>query len=63
MVLELVSVLYLFAMVGCYVAAATSRRYRGPLIAIGVVLTIPAVLVAGGFVFLIIALSNGAHLG
>jgi hypothetical protein len=63
MVFELFAVLYLFAVVGCYVAAATSPRYRGPLIAIGVVLTVPAVLLAGGIVFFIIAFSNGAHLG
>jgi len=63
MVYELLAVLYLFVVVACYVAGATSARYRGPLIAMGVVLTIPVVLVAAGFVFLLIAFSNGAPLG
>ena len=63
MLYEMLVVLYLFAVVACYVAAATTPRYRGPLIAMGVVLTIPAVLVAAGFVFLLIAFSNGAHIG
>jgi hypothetical protein len=63
MVFELFAVLYLFATAACYVAAIGSPRYRGPLIAIGVVLTVPALLFGAGIVFLLIAFSNGAHLG
>lgn len=63
MLFELIAVLYLFVVVACYIAGATAPRYRGPLIAMGVVLTIPVVVVAAGFVFLLIAFSNGAHIG
>jgi hypothetical protein len=63
MLFELIVVLYLFVVVACYVAAATTPRYRGPLIALGVVLTLPVVLAAAGIVFLIVAMSNGAHIG
>ena len=63
MLFELIVVLYLFAVVACYVAAATTPRYRGPLIAVGVLLTIPAVLAAAAIVFFLISLSNGAHIG
>ena len=60
---ELLAGVYLVAIVCCFVGAAIQPNYRGPLIALGVVLTIPVILFAAGIVFLIIAMSNGAHLG
>jgi hypothetical protein len=63
MMFELISVVYLAAIVASFVGAATAPRYRGPLIALGVVLTVPAMLFGAFVVYLIVALSNGAHIG
>jgi hypothetical protein len=59
---ELIGVLYVAAIVACFVGASAKPRFRGPLIALGVVLLVPAVLFAALAVYLLIALSNGAHL-
>jgi hypothetical protein len=63
MIFEMLSVVYLAALVACFVGAATAPRYRGPLIALGVVLTVPALLFGAAVVYLIVAMSNGAHFG
>jgi len=55
--------LYLFAIVACYATAAASPRYRGPLIALGVVLTIPAVVIVGWTVLVIALLASGGMRG
>ena len=62
MFMELTGVVYVAAIVACFVGASAKPRYRGPLIALGVVLLIPALLFAALTVYLLIALSNGAHL-
>ena len=62
MFMELTGVVYVAAIVACFVGASAKPRCRGPLIALGVVLLIPALLFAALTVYLLIALSNGAHL-
>jgi hypothetical protein len=60
---EIVGIAYCFAIVACFIGASAKPRYRGPLIALGVVLLVPAVLFAAVIAYLFIALSSGAHIG
>jgi hypothetical protein len=59
---EFIGVAYIAAIVACFIAASARPRYRGALIALGVVLLVPAVLFAALALYLLIALSNGVHL-
>ena len=59
---ELIGVVYLGAIVACFVGASVKPRYRGPLLALGAVLVVPVIFFFAIAVYFLIALSSGAHL-
>ena len=61
---ELVAFFYVAALIACFLGAAQFPRYRGALIALGAVLTVPAILFGAWIALLLIALSQGGiHFG
>jgi hypothetical protein len=59
----LLGVAYIVAIAACLLGAGTRPRYRGPLIALGVVLLVPVVVGALIVFYLVIAFSRGASFG
>jgi hypothetical protein len=59
-----IGIAYVVAILACFHGASARPQYRGPLIALGVVLLVPIALAALFIVYVIIAFSRGgAHFG
>ena len=54
---------YLVAIVGCFLGAALQPNYRGPLITLGVVLTIPVVVFVAWIALVIALMASGGMRG
>ena len=61
---EILFLLYVAAILGCFFTAALQPQWRGRLVALGLVLTVPVLLYGGFLAFMMIAfITGGAHVG